>query len=549
MFARWPIRNKLLIGIALLSVMFMVLAGSSIVGLYSYRETARTLSARGTEVPAAMRLIAAVSDLRVNLESLRGIVAAESYVSSSPFSRTPNAEELSSSVKRINARSSFDAALHTASKSLVEYQELLRDSLTSSALGDREQERQRAEEFHKGLFEIECQIKSPDWVLNEIDLDEMAASLEKLQGLAAKLPDGLANRLQGFHYEVRGRYRAFIVLTWMSVAGASLVAVLFAVLGYRWLFRPLRVLVKGCRRVAGGDFNYVIQLQTNDEMAELARGMNEMTARFRSIRDDLDEKVKQRTREVIRNEQLASVGFLAAGVAHEINNPLAAIAMCAESMEGRLDGVLQADHPEHVVLKQYFRMIQSESFRCKEITEKLLDFSRLGHKEKSTTDIRALVAGVVEMVGHVNAYRGKKLTLYEGASVLASVNSQEIKQVMLNLITNALESVDVGGKVDVAIRQKESVAEILVSDNGCGLTDEVRMHLFEPFFTRRRDGHGTGLGLSISYRIIADHGGTIEAESAGAGKGSLFRVTLPMKNASAPIRYTDKEKGHFRQAA
>ena len=542
MFARWPIRNKLLVGITLLALMFLVLAGSSMVGLYSYRETAHTLSARGNEVPAAMRLIAAVSDLRVTLESLRAVDVASADISNSVLEHAITIQQSRADMLRMKARGSFMSALGTANRNLEEYQDLLRDSLTSPALGDRETEKQTAEEFHKGLFEIERQIRESDWVLNEIDLNQMARSLTKLQQLAEQLPDGLAKRLQGFHHEVRGRYRAFIVLTWFSLLGAASVAVLLMVLGYRWLFRPLRVLVKGCRRVAGGDFNHVIQLSTKDEMAELAQGMNDMTARFRAIRDDLDEKVRQRTREVIRNEQLASVGFLAAGVAHEINNPLAAIAMCAESMEARLNSVLAPEHPEHDVLKRYFGMIQTESFRCKEITEKLLDFSRLGHKEKRTTDIRALVASVVEMVGHVGAYRGKTITLHDCAPMLASVNSQEIKQVMLNIITNALESLDAAGHVDISLTQREQAVEIVVADNGCGLSDEVRLHLFEPFFTRRRDGHGTGLGLSISYRIIADHGGTIEVESGGAGKGSQFRVTLPIRNV-------DKENTHFRQAA
>ena len=117
----------------------------------------------------------------------------------------------------------------------------------------------------------------------------------------------------------------------------------FIRLFYNWIFRPLRVLVDGSRRVAAGEFGYRIMLDTDDEMAELADAMNDMTARFQAIRDDLDRQVQERTKQVVRSEQLASVGFLAAGVAHEINNPLASIAMCAESLEGRIGEVLGSD--------------------------------------------------------------------------------------------------------------------------------------------------------------------------------------------------------------
>ena len=111
--------------------------------------------------------------------------------------------------------------------------------------------------------------------------------------------------------------------------------------------------------------------------------------------------------------------------------------------------------------------------------------------------------------------------------VLAPVNPQEIKQVVLNLLTNSLDSLDAGGTVWVELRSRGESVELIVRDDGCGMTEETRKHIFEPFFTRRRDGSGTGLGLSITYRIVADHGGRIEGESDGPGRGSRFSVTLP----------------------
>jgi two-component system, NtrC family, sensor kinase len=281
--------------------------------------------------------------------------------------------------------------------------------------------------------------------------------------------------------------------------------------------------------------------------------MNAMTARFREIRDDLNQEVKLRTKEVVRSEQLASVGFLAAGVAHEINNPLASIAWSAEALESRIEELvgddLEGEESEYTgiaeidgdmssegrrelqeleVLRKYLRRIQDEAFRCKGITERLLDFSRMGNVEREETDLRELVESVVEIVQHLGKYRDKELVVTSNEMVMAKANPQEMKQVILNLLTNALDCIDRGGRVEVQLGKREGRAELLVKDNGCGMTEEVKEHLFEPFFTRRRDGSGTGLGLSITYRIIQDHGGSITAESDGPGCGSLFRVVLPL---------------------
>ena len=276
-------------------------------------------------------------------------------------------------------------------------------------------------------------------------------------------------------------------------------------------------------------------------MAELAEAMNDMTARFQAIRDDLDRQVQERTKQVVRSEQLASVGFLAAGVAHEINNPLASIAMCAESLEGRFHGLLDETNADHSVMKSYLRMIQSEAFRCKEITEKLLDFSRIGQSRRQSADLVELVRDVTEMLRHLGKYQHKEISLQSRGPVIAPVNPQQFKQVMLNLLTNALDSIDADGTVRVEIGRHAGFAELAVVDNGSGMPPEVLEHVFEPFFTRRREGQGTGLGLSISYRIIADHGGEIAAESPGPGQGATFHVRLPLLQ--------EKENYHQQRAA
>jgi signal transduction histidine kinase len=235
---------------------------------------------------------------------------------------------------------------------------------------------------------------------------------------------------------------------------------------------------------------------------------------------------------VIRGEQLASVGFLAAGVAHEINNPLASIAMCAESLEGRID-TATADPADAEVVRRYLALIQSEAFRCKGITEKLLDFSRLGEVRRQPTALVGLVTDVAEMLRHVGRFASRTIEIEEGPDVLVMANPQEIKQVVLNLLVNALDSIEESGTVRVSARRTGGEAVLTLADDGCGMSDEVLEHLFEPFFTRRKSGHGTGLGLSIAHRIVTDHGGRIQAASEGPGKGATFRVTLPLAQVGA----------------
>jgi signal transduction histidine kinase len=531
--SRWPIRNKLFIGITLLLVTVSILAFSGFQGVYAYRGLARSLSRRAGELPLTTELAQRVSDLRVTLSQVTSSQQFLAGVTQPPidFQWLPN---------------QFRDDLVAVQKSLKEYRyQLGRNELIDPRMGDNRREWDTVEQFDAALVRMRDLQSEEGWVLDPRKVRDLQTELEKLQLLSATLPSFLQTRMHDFAGEVRLQYRTWIVLTWITSLLATLFLGLLGRLFYTWVLHPLRLLIEGSRRVASGQFEHRIHLKSQDEMAELAGAMNQMTIRFQQIRDDLDEQVRQRTKQVLRNEQLASVGFLAAGVAHEINNPLASIALCAESLENRLHDIIEQDdarpdgqhNPEITVLRHYLRMIQDEAFRCKQITEQLLDFSRLGPVESRQTNLTELVRGVAEMVGRLEKSRDKNIELYADQSVIASVNAQEIKQVVLNLVTNALDSLDAGGSVVIRLGQSAGEAELIVSDNGCGMPPDVLEHIFEPFFTRRRDGQGTGLGLSISYRIIADHGGHIEAWSDGPGQGSRFRVTLPLAATNKEQRY------------
>jgi len=254
-----------------------------------------------------------------------------------------------------------------------------------------------------------------------------------------------------------------------------------------------------------------------------------MTSKISVTYADLEGQVQERSRLLVRSERLAGVGFLAAGVAHEINNPLASIAFCAEALDHRLESLLNSsEHPDHKVIANYLKMIQEEAFRCKSITEKLLDFSRCNDITRERVDLASLIQGVVEMIRHIGKYTSKTIVFYPREAVMAHVDGQEIKQVVLNLIVNALESMDANGTLRIDTRYNHGMAEMIFADNGCGMSPEVLENIFEPFFTKRRDGKGTGLGLSITHRIVSQHHGEIMAASGGEGEGATFTVRLPI---------------------
>ncbi|MFM8274107.1 MAG: ATP-binding protein [Gemmata sp.] len=306
-----------------------------------------------------------------------------------------------------------------------------------------------------------------------------------------------------------------------------------------WMFAPIKELQAGVQRVHGGNFNQPIRLTSGDELQELADEFNAMIARLHAVYADLARQVNERSRQLVRSERMVSVGFLAAGVAHEINNPLASILFCAESLERRLQEVLVAlaasaqgcPPGEAEVMARFLKMIQQEALRCKDITQKLLDFSRTGERRKEPTDLAGLIRGVLEVARHLPSRRGKDVIFEPSAYIVAPVNAQDLKSVILNLVVNALDSMEDGGQLDIRLGTTPEYAEMTFTDSGCGMAPEVLQNIFEPFYTKSRTGKGTGLGLFISHQIVDQHGGTITAASPGPGAGSTFTVRIPLTTA------------------
>jgi len=523
------------IGLGLLVLVVSILASSGLYTMYAYRGLVKSLSWRVPELAVAAQLSQRVSDLRITLSELHGL---RTYTFS-------DAECNEVPVRMWMVRDEFRSQLDQFEDTLARYRrELGNPTRGDPIMTDNCLELKTVEEIEAALARVREANRNEHWMLDQVEIGLLDTELGRIQKLAGELPSHLHARLSGFADEVRGQYRTLIVGTWITSLSAGLAFALFVRLFWLWILQPLRTLIHGSRRVAAGDFDFRIHLETNDEMSELAEAMNDMTARFQDVCDDLDAQVQERTKQVVRSEQLASVGFLAAGVAHEINNPLASIAMCAESLQSRMGEVFERparnDQPaaadQQPVVDHYLQMIQDEAFRCKKITERLLDFSRIGPGKRQNVDLGELVRGVVDMIGHLGKYQRNRIEFVERRPAVAPVNAQEIKQVVLNLLTNALDSLDDEGSVRIEVQARGGMAELTFADDGCGIEADVLEHVFEPFFTRRRAGQGTGLGLSITYRIVADHGGSIDARSDGPGRGATFRVRLPLSETEEEIK-------------
>jgi two-component system NtrC family sensor kinase len=222
-------------------------------------------------------------------------------------------------------------------------------------------------------------------------------------------------------------------------------------------------------------------------------------------------------------EKLAAIGTLAAGVMHEINNPLATIAACAESLELSLPDPSPA-------LEDGLRLIQSEVARCKGITDSLLDFSRPKATDKSLVDVNAAIERTLFVLKHHTRF--KKLTVETdldrslGPVVLA--NEEQLVQVFMALLLNAMDAMREQGTIELRTRWGDDATHVVaeVVDHGEGIRRADLPKIFEPFYTTKAPGRGTGLGLSICYAIVAEHGGRIEVDST-PGEGSVFRIVLP----------------------
>jgi len=254
-----------------------------------------------------------------------------------------------------------------------------------------------------------------------------------------------------------------------------------------------------------------------------------------TISEDVTER-KRIIEQASKAEKLAAIGQLAAGVVHEINNPLASIAACAEGLLTKLATERRLSATTRSSFEEYLKIIETEAYRCKRITNSLLDFSRAQHSAKENLDINLALEQTLFLLKHHARFKVMNLVKELDYSLSpVCVNEGQIKQALMAIIINAVDAMPDGGTVTVRTSWSDSRRNqicIEIADTGCGIPPQYLSKIFDPFFTLKPRGIGTGLGLSICYGIITEHGGTILVDSV-ENQGSSFRILLPAVKAVA----------------
>lgn len=306
------------------------------------------------------------------------------------------------------------------------------------------------------------------------------------------------------------------------VAAAGAVAICAAMLVVlAWLIqRPLVELQDKISRVRDGDLSVSVNFAgRTDEIGQLGRDFNAMVQQMRQSREQAERLLAAANTQMTRAEHLATLGELAAGLAHEIRNPLAGIAGVIE--------IIGRDLPEASPAREVLQEVQREVLHIKRILSDLLDYARPRAPDFRLTDLNTTAEHAVALARQQALSRPIEIEL-RCADGLPPVehDTAQIQQVLLNLLLNAIQAIPAEGRVTVSLEARGGFALITVSDTGRGIAPEHLPSIFRPFFTTK--GQGTGLGLSLARRIVESHGGRLEVTSQ-LGKGSVFSAWLPLR--------------------
>jgi len=313
-----------------------------------------------------------------------------------------------------------------------------------------------------------------------------------------------------------------------------------AVIGYYLYLTvsvPVRRLAAGTMRVAAGDLDYQIPITSATELGNLAESFNQMSHELKETYGKLQGKIEaadedlkkayielqQKQQQLVQAAKMSSLGELAAGVAHEINNPLGTITLYAQMSADQLPKEM-SDCNENM------EIIIKHATRAAKIVRDLLEFARRGELEVKAVNLNGIFENVLSITNHQAELQQIRVDK-ELADTLPSVTGDpgKLQQVLVNIVINALQAMPDGGvlKVKSALSADGKMVEIEVSDTGCGIPEEAQKRIFDPFFTTKTTGKGTGLGLSVSHGIIQQHGGIITMASE-AGKGTVFKISIPI---------------------
>jgi two-component system, NtrC family, sensor kinase len=351
--------------------------------------------------------------------------------------------------------------------------------------------------------------------------------------------------------------KAAVAMIALGIGCAAVVAVFLMTKAF---VIPIQRLVQATERIASGDLDHAVEVHGNDELAELARSFNRMVIDLRRYHEEvenysrtLEEKVQERTfdleeanktlrdtqAQLIQASKMAAMGQFGAGVAHELNQPLAGISGYTDLLLLKLD----PDSAEY----RYAKKIEDQCTRMTKIVGNLRTFARQSKFEYAETDVNQPIDDALMLLGEQLRSHNIRLRR-ELASGLPKVlgDANQLEQVFLNLITNAKDAMESkgGGTLTLISRASETAnfVEVLVGDTGMGMDSSTMADIFNPFFTTKDVGKGTGLGLSISLGILEDHGGRIDVHSE-KGEGTVFRISLPAVNEPPCWELVDCLKG------
>jgi two-component system NtrC family sensor kinase len=339
--------------------------------------------------------------------------------------------------------------------------------------------------------------------------------------------------LEDFQKEKAQIYKQMLI---SGVVSVIILSLLLSLLLTRFVNRPINKLLAATKTAAHGDLDQTVGVRSHDELGELSDSFNNMISELKRSRDDiegwtqtLEHRVQERTQELqqvqdqlIRAGKMAALGELAAGVAHEINNPLTGVLTFSSLMLKRVD----ENHP----WKKDLDNIVQQTTRCRNIVKGLLDFARQRKPDKKEWDINTLIDQALTLVENQARFQNIKIIREFRKDIpMLLVDADQIQQVFMNIIINAADAMTGdGGILTVKTDLNNGIAEISFADTGRGINKEHLSKLFTPFFTTKETGKGTGLGLAISYGIIQSHNGEIDVKSE-VGKGSTFRIRLPIE--------------------
>lgn len=399
-------------------------------------------------------------------------------------------------------------------------QALLRTQAAVIRLRDSEARPPESEKLLETLLEAERRLSRADDTTPAITIvSRLDVALNQISRKIRSTTDAI-NRIE------QNRQRQSETGMLVVIGGASLAVIAVALLGvllYRRIMKPLHQLQQGVERVRGGALDYRLVPTGDRELADLADRFNDMTRELETLYHDLETKVRTQSRQLAQSERLASVGHLAAGVAHEINNPL-----------GIIVGEIELAQHQNQGDPRLLELVMEQAMRCKRMTQRLLSLASIKAGQRRDVDVVAFAERQVQRASKLPQAEG--LTIRVDAKQVAGdltmhTDPDLAGQVVSNLLSNACEASTPGNDIILIVSTDQQHVHLTVRDQGCGMTQEQLRNIFEPFYTSKRGvaSGGHGLGLSISHAIVETLGGQITATSDGPGQGSRFTLSLPLR--------------------